>query len=213
MRTLAALFWLMLMTALGRAQDFQSWNEVDLTASWDKADILVPTLVRNDSSLPNPQLVATGVIADLSLPRYVTLTGGYLFADLPQRSQAVHVPLVAVSLSSRVRRFTFEDRNRFEKLIGFGESPVRYRNRALVDRPFGEDGRWHVFVSDEIFVDLSAGQWNQNRFQVGGGARVGPRSTVDVYYLLRNASGSASLTHVVGITLKVELIKKKKTKQ
>jgi hypothetical protein len=209
MRTRSALFWLFWLTALGRAQNLQSWNEFDLTASWTKVDFLVPTLVRVDSSLPNPQLVATGVLGDVPLARHLILTGGYLFAELPQRSQAVHVPLVAASLLFRRRRFTFEDRNRFEKLIGFGASPVRYRNRAWFDRSLGAHDRWHAFVDDEIFFDLSAGHWNQNRFQMGSGARVGPWSVLDIYYLLRSASGSAPLTHVIGVTVKVELKKKK----
>jgi hypothetical protein len=91
-----------------------------------------------------------------------------------QRSQTVHVPLVALSKAFNLHRFTFVHRNRFEKLIGFGNSPGRYRNRALLDRRFGHDDRWHVFVDDEVFFDLSAAKWNQNRFQVGGCARVSP---------------------------------------
>lgn len=210
MRSSPALLYLFLLTSFGRAQEFQSWNEVDVTASWSKADVLVPTLVRIDSHLPNPQLAATGVIADFSLSPHLMLTGGYLFADLPQRSLAVHVPLVAVHLSFRAHRFTFIDRNRFEKLVGFGTSPVRYRNRGLLDRPFGADDRWHAFVDDEAFVDLSAAQWSQNRFQAGGGARVGPRSILDVYYLRRTPSGAAPSTNATGVTLTIELKKKRK---
>ena len=78
------------------AQDFQSWNEVDLTASWRRANFLVPVLTRLDTKLPNPQLVASGVMVDFRLPWRLTLTGGYLFADLPQRSEWVHLPLVAL---------------------------------------------------------------------------------------------------------------------
>ena len=211
MRSSLLLFCAMFLAALGRAQDFQSWDEVDLTASWNKVSIQLPMLVRVDGSLPNPQLAATGLTADFSLPWHLTVTGGYLFADLPQRSLSVHVPLIAVSPSFRAHRFTFAERNRFEKLVGLPMSSVRYRNRALLDRPFGPDDRWHAFVDDEVFFDLSAARWSQNRFQVGAGARVGRRWALDMYYLLRNVNSGAPVTHVVGVTLKIELMEKKRT--
>ncbi len=209
MRSAALLFCLCITAALAGAQDCQIWNEVDLTASWRNVDFMVPLLARTDTRLPNPQLAATGITADFHLPWRLTLTGGYLFADLPQRSLLVHLPLVAVSTSLRCGRFTVADRNRFEKLIGYGTAPVRYRNRFLVDRPFGAHDRWHIFVADEVFFDLSNTTWNQNRFQAGGGARLNRRLLLDGYYLQRNPSRGASTTHVLGTTLRVALTPKR----
>jgi Protein of unknown function (DUF2490) len=169
---------------------------------------MAPLLARTDPRLPNPQLAATGITADFHLPWRLTLTGGYLFADLRQRSLFVHIPLVAVTKSFRVARFTLADRNRFEKLIGYGAAPVRYRNRFMVDRPFGARDRWHLFVADEVFFDLSNAAWNQNRFQAGGGARLNRRLFLDGYYLQRNPSGDALTTRVLGTTLRVALTPK-----
>lgn len=202
------LLCMMSLAVLCRAQDFQSWDEVDLTAYWGKVVLDLPMLVRVDNGLPNPQLAATGLTADFSVPWHLTMTCGYLFADLPQRSLAVHVPLIAVSPSFRVRRFTFADRNRFEKLVGFGTSPVRYRNRVSLDRPLSAAERWHAFVDDEVFFDLSASKWNQNRFQAGMGAPLGSRSVLDIYYLLRNVNASAPVTHVLGLTWRIEVTRK-----
>ena len=210
MRSAAALFCLVLFASRAEAQDFQSWNEVDLTASWRNVKFLVPLLARVDSRWPNLQLAATGIIADLPLSWRLTLTGGYLFAELPQRSEAVSFPLVAVSKSFQMGRITLADRNRFEKLVGFGTSPVRYRNRLLFDRPFGARDRWHVFADDEAFFDLSAVTWNQNRFQAGSGARLNRRLFFDVYYLQRNPSVGALTTRVLGTTLRVELMPRSK---
>ena len=133
------------------AQDFQSWNEVDLTASWKNIDFLVPLLARVDSSLPNPQLAATGVTADFRLPWHLTFTGGYLFAVVPQRLLDVHLPLFALTPTFRLRCVMLADRNRFEKLVGFQNSPVRYRNRFLVDVPFAAREHWHAFATNESF--------------------------------------------------------------
>jgi hypothetical protein len=190
------------------AQDFQLWNEVDLAASWKKVEFLAPFLARSDTSLPNPQLAATGITADFPLPWRLTLTGGYLFADLPQRSLFVRLPLVAVTKSGAIGRFTVADRNRFEKLIGFGTAPVRHRNRFLLDRSLGAHDRWHLFADDEVFFDLSAGAWNQNRLQAGGGARLNRCLLLDVYYLQRDASGLAPTTPALGTTLRVTLTPK-----
>jgi hypothetical protein len=115
----------------------------------------------------------------------------------------VHIPLVALSTPFHFGRFAIADRNRFEKLIGYPAAPVRYRNRIGLDRAFGAHNQWHFFVDDEIFFNLSAGRWNQNRFQAGGGARLNRRLFLDVYYLQRNAA--APETQALGTTLRVEL--------
>ncbi len=208
MQTGIALLCLFFLSNLARAQDFQSWNEVDVTASWRKIQLLAPFVARVDPSLPNPQLAATGLTADFPLPWGLTLTGGYLFVELPQTSTDVHVPLAAVTKFVRFGRYTVADRNRFEKLFGYANSPVRYRNRLLLDRPFGSGDPWHLFVEDEAIFNLTAGSWNQNRFQAGGGARLNRRLFLDVYYMLRNASGSSTSTHVLGTNLRVTLTRR-----
>jgi hypothetical protein len=208
---LAAAVVLIVGATFSDAQDFQSWNEVDLTASWKNVDFLVPLLARVDSSLPNPQLAATGITADFRLPWHLTLTGGYLFAVLPQRSLDVHLPLVALTPTFKLHRFVLADRNRFEKLVGFANSPVRYRNRFLVDAPFGAKERWHAFIDDEVIFNLTDGDWNQNRFEIGGGRQLAFRIFLDVYYLQRNPGGSAPQTRVAGTTLRINL--RPRTKQ
>jgi hypothetical protein len=140
------------------------------------------------------------------LSRYFRLTGGYLFADLPQRAHLhVHIPLIAVSTTVRVRRLVIADRNRLEKLNGFGASPVRYRNRVFVDLPLGGGGRWHMFGDDEAFFDTFVSRWSQNRLQVGGGTRVAPDVSLDLFYLRRTLTGGAPGTHVLGTTVRVML--------
>lgn len=186
------------------AQDFQNWNEIDLTASWKKIDLLAPLVARTDPSKPNPQFAATGVLALIPLARHFQLVGGYLFADLPQNSQCAHVPVVAVAASLHARHLTLVEQNRFEKLFDYGAEPVRYRNLMLADVPF-ERKQWHCFVSDEVFFDLSNSSWNQNRFQAGAGRRLSPRLRLDLYYLRRNASGGAAPANVLGTILTVRL--------
>lgn len=187
------------------AQTVQSWNEVDLAANFKRASFTFPMVVRLDTKLANPQLAATGLLVDVPVARHFTITPGYLFADLPQSSSQVHVPLLAVTVGWNVGRFSFADRNSVEKLYGYGTEPVRYRNRWLVDRAFGLSRRWHAFATDEVFWNLSNATWNQNRLQVGGGVRLSRVASLDMYYLQRNASGGAAATRVLGTTLRLLL--------
>ena len=207
---LTTILLLLLATTGASAQDFQSWNEVDLTGSYKGVDLLVPLFARADSRLPNPQLAATGVTADFPLPLHLTITGGYLFAVLPQRSLDVHLPWIALTPRFRIRRFTIADRNRFEKLVVSGDSPVRYRNRFLVDLPFGTQERWHGFASNEVIFNLTAGNWNQNRLQFGSGRQLDSRLFFDVYYLRRSLSGGGPTQNVLGTTLRISLMPKRK---
>ena len=186
------------------AQDFQNWNEVDLTASWKKVDFLAPLVARTDPNKPNPQFAATGVVALIPLAGHIQLVGGYLFADSPQSSQVAHVPVVAVAASLHAKHLKVVEQNRFEKLFDYGSEPVRYRNLLLADVSF-DQGQWHSFVGDEIFFNLSNSSWNQNRFQAGAGRHLSPRLGLDLYYLQRNASGGAAPAHVLGTILTVRL--------
>jgi hypothetical protein len=203
---MVAIFFGFLFTAAAHAQDFQWWSEFDLAGSTGAVDFLAPFLARLDPSTPNPQLVGTGVTADLRVSRHFTLTGGYLFAGLPQRRHLhVHIPLVAASITVRAGRLVIADRNRVERLIGYGASPVRYRNRVFIDLPLGKEGRWHMFGDNEAFFDVGASRWSQNRFQLGAGTRVGPGVSLDVFYLRRTLIGGAPDTHALGTTVKVVL--------
>jgi len=193
-----------------QAQDLQSWNEVDLAVAWHRIDLLFPFVARTDPGKPNPQLAATGLTADLHLPLRLTLTPGYLFADLPQSSYLVHIPLIAITEIAHLARLTLADRNRFEKLFGYPGAPVRYRNRLLLDYPFGSARQAHLFLDDELFVNLSTASFNQNRLQAGAGLHLTPRLLLDFYYLQKNPAIGAA-THVVGSTLRITLTRQTAT--
>ena len=186
------------------AQDFESWNEVDVVATWKHGDFLVPLLARTDTAKPNPQLAASGVIADLKLLRGLTITPGYLFADLPQGPYFVQLPLVMITEKVRLGRFALADGNRFEKLIGYPQAPVRYRNLVLIDCRFGSLREAHIFTGDEVFFDLSNTSYNQNRFQAGAGVPLSRRILFDVYYLQKNPAGGREI-HAIGSRLTLKL--------
>jgi len=202
---LGSILWMLWqVTAPSNAQDFQSWNEVDVVANWRHGDFLVPFLARTDSAKPHPQLAATGVVANLKMHWGLSITPGYLYADLPQAGYKVQLPLVMLTEKVHLGRMVLADGNRFEKLIGYPKEPVRYRNLVLVDCSFGSAVRAHAFVGDEVFFDLSAGDYNQNRFQTGAGVHLSKRLLLDLYYLQKDPVGSATI-HALGSRFTVEL--------
>ena len=188
--------------AAGHCQSIQLWPEVDLSLSAKQTNLLIPSLARFDSNLPNPQFVATGAIGTLRLSRRWSLSAGYLFADLPQLDQVAHVPLVALTPSWTYRDWTFSDINRCERLFAYSDQPYRYRNRASADYAFGGRRTRHLYASDEFFVDLSKRSWNQNRAEVGIGILASHSTRFDAYFLQRGAPGGKD-TSVIGTILTV----------
>jgi len=188
--------------ATGHCQSMQWWPEVDLSLTAKRANLLIPSLARLDSNLPNPQFVATGAIGTIHLNRRWSLSAGYLFADLPQHDQVAHVPLAALTPSWMKRKWTFSDINRFERLLAYPSQPYRYRNRATADYAFGRHGTRHLYASNEFFVNLSERSWNQNRAELGVGIMAGHCIRFDAYFLERSAPGGKE-TSVVGTILTV----------
>jgi hypothetical protein len=125
---------------------------------------------------------------------------GYLFADLPEKDQTAHLPLVALTPSWSTGHWTFTDINRFERLMGYSSQPYRYRNRVTADYAFGRIRSRHIYVSNELFVNLSDRSWNQNRAVMGLGVPVGQVARLDTYFLQKSAPGGKE-TPVIGTVL------------
>ena len=202
---LSVLVALLCLCRVARAQGFQIWNEEDFTAGLGGASVTVPLVDRIVPSLANPQFLAGGVTADVPLPARAVLSVGHLFVDLPQRHPPlVRVPLLALTGAVRIRRLTVADRNRVERLVGLGSSPVRYRNRLSLDWSAGFPNRAHGFVDEEVFYDATASVWTQSRFRIGAGRAMRAGIMLDVFYLQQSVRGRAP-GHVLGTTLKVAL--------
>ena len=194
--------------AIGHTQSIQWWPEVDLELTFNRANLLIPSLARLDSDLPNPQFVAIGAIGTFRLNRRWSFSTGYLFADLPEHDQVAHVPLVAITPSWTIRRWALSDANRFERLLAYSNEPYRYRNRAAADYAFGKRHVEHLYASNEFFVNLSEGSWNQNRAQVGLGTMVNHLARLDAYFLQRSAPGGRE-TSIIGTVLTIMIQKHK----
>jgi hypothetical protein len=209
MRVLPCVFLVLLGFAGGaRAQDFQQWNELDLAGSVRGYTLTAPLVARTDAAQSvNPILAATGLLLDTPMKHHVSGTVGYLWVTLPGSDAQANVPLLAATAQVRVRHLRIDDRNRFEQLVSYSNSPVRYRQRLLLEYPLGRRGRVQALCSDEPIWVLTPGKtqgWNQNRLQLGVEVRVAPRVTLDNYYLQRNAPSGATV-YAIGTQVRVRV--------
>jgi hypothetical protein len=190
--------------------DVEVWNEIDISSPLARGVTLtVPVVVRDSTSLANPQLFGFGPLVDFAALKHLTMTAGYLFVSLPETGTGynVNVPLAAMTLKAKLARLKMSDRSRAEELIGLPQNPIRYRNKLILDLPFDSE-RWQPFLSDEVFYDFSKSAWTQNRFQAGLGRELSPRLRVDLFYMERNARQSnPTASHIVGTTLQIKFTK------
>jgi hypothetical protein len=84
------------------------------------------------------------------------------------------------------RKFTFSDRNQFERRLRTTHS-TRYRNRLQIDYPIKIDKlALQLFVSDEVFYELSVNHWVRNRFAAGVSRKFNKYFTAEIYYMRQN---------------------------
>jgi hypothetical protein len=200
-----------LVSTVAFGSDIQMWNELDLTAAFGRVQLTAPLVVRNSFQLANPQIAAGGILAEVSLEKWISLSGGYLLAGLPNTGKGYtsNIPLLAMTLKHSLGRLQLSDRNRAEKLYGLPNSPVRYRNKVSASIPLG-GGRWVPFVTNETFYDFSKSGWTQNRFQAGISHPLTARLRLDAFFLERSdLRSSANSVHAIGLTLSIDLKPKK----
>ena len=110
-----------------------------------------------------------------------------------------------------IKNFLVTDRNRIEFRSVNGDFRFRYRNLAILERPFRVRGyRIAPFVTAEAFWDKDLGKWNQFRFSGGSNFALYRRSSVDVYFERAHCvSCSYTNTNVAGLRFYIFFRRKK----
>lgn len=186
--------------------DTQFWTELDVAAQLTRS-VSVTLLATNRLSLdlPNPQLGAGGVVVDLRANRAITLSVGYLCANLPHTGQgyAAQLPLAAISAGRRFGRWSIQERSRGERLFGIPGAPYRFRQK--VDAGYQLTPRLRVIASDEAFYQTGVDRWSQNRLQAGVRQTLTRAVSLDLVYLQRSTLSQPKTTRALGITAHVAL--------
>jgi len=116
--------------------------------------------------------------------------------------------VLPVQLQWKLGKFTFRDRNQFERRIrNSGIKTNRYRNRLLVEHPIGPDKLGLSFtIGDEVFYDWAVDRWVRNRFAVGITKVFNKHFTQDIFYLRQNDGVSVpGDLNVIGTSLRFKL--------
>lgn len=176
-----------------------------------KFDFNVLGTLRVGRDISHPVDERIGVGFTYRAGKYVTVSPNFLYIGMqPFEGRKVWESRLTlpVTLRFNIDKFTFSDRNQFERRIrNSGVKANRYRNRLIVEHPFGKS-EWglSLFVGDEVFYDSAVDRWVRNRFAVGAIKVFNKNFTEDFYYMRQNDGVSIpGDLNVIGTTLRFRL--------
>ncbi len=169
-------------------RDKQLWTDVLVyNALREKTDLFFDGGLRwgRDASRLVYERASVGVAFRLN--KHLSLTPRYSFTNTePTATQEVRENRLGVdaTVSASARGWTITDRNVVERRFRKPADSTRYRNRLRTEWEFKPAGiRFFLFVSDEVYYHWAFMGWIRNRFQAGGGKILGPKLSLEVYYL------------------------------
>src|SRR5579864_4522480 len=173
--------------------DFQSWDEVDVSARLSKnVDTSWVSQGRLSTEYPNPETYLSGIDLKLGIGRHLEITPSYYYLGaigLTGRSGHFQVPMLTATVRNTWSRWTIADRNRFLGAIGGGNDFWIYVNRPRVDWRVGASSMGTtLFLWDEAFYFSLFHGWTRNRFAAGARKEFGKRWAADAYYLRQDDS-------------------------
>jgi hypothetical protein len=217
-RALAALIGaVVLSTRLAAASpprptndDFQTWNEIDITAPLDgQAALTWVSWVRSNAQ--GPVTYAYGAEAELHLVSHVTLSPSYYVYGSYKSTTGQWVetrqPTLVATVSEQLQQCDLSVRNRLSVVDGGGTPYEEYRIRPQVDcRIPVEPLNVSVFVWDELFYYSQYHRWNRNRVAPGFRVACNQRLAFELYYLHQyDEEARPRELNAVGVTLQLRV--------
>jgi hypothetical protein len=192
--------------------DTQNWNDVYLSVPLaGPVDVIMQGTLRNGRDITRPVDERFGLGFSFKIGKYLTVIPNYLYIGMqPFEGRRVFEDRLSVPATIRftARRFTFANRNLFERRLRHpGIDTTRYRNRLQVDHPIGPaKSHLSLFVSDEVFYDWSFNAWVRNRAAIGVTKVFNKHVALDLYYMRQNDSRSfPGDLHIIGTTWRIKL--------
>jgi hypothetical protein len=173
--------------------DFQSWNELDISARLSHyLDATWVSQGRFSTQYPNPATYLSGLELRFKVGANLVLIPSYYYLAFKSpegRSGHFEIPLFTAILQKRWEHWTFSDRNRILEAIGIGMHFWIYMNRPKLDYRVGPSS-WgtSVVLSDEPFYFWTFHGWTRNRFSFGGRKTINKCCAADLYYLRQDDS-------------------------
>ena len=190
--------------------DNQFWHETQLVKhlNEDKSrSLLIIGMLRTGRNLRRPidERIGAGVMFKLN--RYLTFMPFYLYTDqqpFAGRHVNEHRLVAELTIKVPVGKFTFTDRNRYERRVRHRERDFGlYRNRLLIEHPV-KFGRFSFkpFIGAEYFYanqTTNAGKtWMRMRYLAGINKQITPQLYGEVFYI-RQQDGIARPGNLNGV--------------
>lgn len=191
-----------------KEEDFQSWNDVQLTAPLGKrVEVVMTGTFRFGNNVQRLVDRRIGIAFNFKPTVWLTLQPGYtniVTTPRPGRERTENRLSFAVVYKFPFKKFTLTDRSLFERRLRSPRNATRYRNRLLFEIPLKKFYDIKFFVSEEVFYDWSLRKWSRNRFTVGIGKNLNKHLTAEIYFLRQNdGTTRPGDLNIIGTTFKL----------
>jgi len=196
-------------SASTRLSDFQSWDELDVSARLSKSvDVSWISQGRFSTQFANPATYLSGAEATIDIGSHLLVAQScYYLAYQTTTGHSGHfqVPMLSATLKFARERWTISDRSRFLGAIGGGSDFWLYLNRPRVDYTVASP-RWgtSAFLWDEVFYFSVFHAWTRNRSAAGVRKTISKKWAADLYYL-RQDDSKAQPRIINGVAVTLEL--------
>ena len=191
--------------------DFQSWNEVQITAPMTKkVDFYTAVTMRfgKNVSRVNDSRFAIGFIFKPTIS--LSIQPFYLYIDARNTNSQFrkeHRLNLRTTYRFPFKKFGLSHRSWFEYRLRRPRNSWRYRPSLTFEKALPKNiiPKATFFLTEEVFYDSLLKRFSRNRFSAGINKTLNKNLSLDVYYMRQNdGTTRPGDLHVIGTSLKVK---------
>ncbi len=193
-------------------EDFQSWNDVQLTVPMSKQlDFLTRLTLRfgNNVSRLTDRRYTFGFAWKPT--KAVSISPFYTYVDARNSAGRFRVENrlnLAGTYRFPIKRFGLTHRSTIERRLRNSGNSWRYRAQLTFDKdiPNKVIPKTKFFMSDEVFYDTISDRFSRNRFAIGITKTLNHNLSLDIYYMRQNDGvARPGDLNIIGTAWKIKL--------
>lgn len=193
-------------------EDFQSWNDLQITAALNKkVDLLLQATFRIGQNITRLSEVRGGGGLAFKLGKAFSFSPTYLHIETKNAAGVFHTEhrySLRGTYKFPFKKFSLSHRSIYEYRVRSSGNTWRYRPSLTFEKPLPESfiPKARFFVTEEAFYVSTTGKFSRNRFSLGVSKTINHHLTLDLYYLRQNDGHShPGDLNVLGTTWKIHL--------